>query len=517
MLTLLACCLHSNGAGKSSIFRCLGGLWDIPTGRITKPGGESGLHTEVFYLPQKPYQVLGTLLDQITYPETGANRISTEELNEILQEFQLEYLLERPGVLVDEVNWEEELSLGEKQRLAMARLMYQKPNFAILDECTSAVSTIMERRLYDMVDRLNISFVTISHRPTLREFHDQVLAIGDGKQGFTLEKIPKSAAASPATVAARSAQQPSDAEIRAFSQSRSSKYEFKQNSTMKTSDTISQLKAVLKLGFTTRGYIVTRIVWVLGTVLVQMIVHDIELRMSGFMFGCAMARNKEGMVKAMLTLVGCNLLASWNQEIQIWHARHVQRHLMNTLTNNLMPRWTKANAFYRMNNIDARISDADHRIVNDVNSFADTVHTMLYHGGFIYPAVQVVWFTARLGLMIGWRIPAGLVAYNILSFLILKTCMPDYKKIVSDEQEAEGKFKFVHSRVKQHAESIVSIIIYLVGLRMHFSAPNLTLKLTLFFMMWQAFFGGGDREHEVIKSRFVAVMELDWARQWMDL
>lgn len=137
-----------NGAGKSSIFRCLGGLWDIPTGRITKPGGESGLHTEVFYLPQKPYQVLGTLLDQITYPETGAtNGISTDELHGILAEFQLEYLLERPGVLTDEINWEEELSLGEKQRLAMARLMYQKPRFAILDECTSAVSTAMERRL----------------------------------------------------------------------------------------------------------------------------------------------------------------------------------------------------------------------------------------------------------------------------------------------------------------------------------------------------------------------------------
>merc|ERR1719316_1500644 len=61
-----------NGAGKSSIFRCLGGLWDIPKGTIVKPGARvGGLHEEVFYLPQKPYNVLGTLVDQLTYPDTG--------------------------------------------------------------------------------------------------------------------------------------------------------------------------------------------------------------------------------------------------------------------------------------------------------------------------------------------------------------------------------------------------------------------------------------------------------------
>lgn len=66
-----------NGAGKSSIFRCLGGLWDIDAadgGRIEKPGSaggsatDGGLHTDVFYLPQKPYSVLGTIFDQLTYP-----------------------------------------------------------------------------------------------------------------------------------------------------------------------------------------------------------------------------------------------------------------------------------------------------------------------------------------------------------------------------------------------------------------------------------------------------------------
>ena len=56
--------------------------------------------------------------------------------------------MRRSQVLEQEINWEETLSFGEKQRLAIARLIYHKPRYAILDECTSGVSSAMERRLY---------------------------------------------------------------------------------------------------------------------------------------------------------------------------------------------------------------------------------------------------------------------------------------------------------------------------------------------------------------------------------
>ena len=70
------------------------------------------------------------------------------------------------------------------QRLAICRLIHHKPKFAILDECSSAITSEMEERLYDICQRWKITYITIAHRPVLRAYHDYSLAIGDGKQGW---------------------------------------------------------------------------------------------------------------------------------------------------------------------------------------------------------------------------------------------------------------------------------------------------------------------------------------------
>jgi ABC-type dipeptide/oligopeptide/nickel transport system ATPase component len=82
-------------------------------------------------------------------------------------------------------HWPRLLSLGEQQRLAFARLLLNSPRFVVLDEATSALDVITEKHLYNLLTQREMAFVSVGHRPTLRDFHDTVLAL-DGQGGWTL-------------------------------------------------------------------------------------------------------------------------------------------------------------------------------------------------------------------------------------------------------------------------------------------------------------------------------------------
>jgi len=166
----------ASGRGKSSLLRSIAGLWKSGNGRLVRPPLK-----KMLFLPQRPYIILGTLREQLLYPNVQ-NQIHDWELETILEKVNLKHLLKDKNTFDKEVNWEQILSLGEQQRLAFARLLITRPTFTILDEATSALDLVNEANLYQQLQELETTFISVGHRKSLFNYHQWVLELTDNSQ-----------------------------------------------------------------------------------------------------------------------------------------------------------------------------------------------------------------------------------------------------------------------------------------------------------------------------------------------
>ena len=160
-----------SGCGKSSLLRAIVGLWDAGSGKIIRPPLE-----QMLFLPQRPYMVLGTLRDQLLYPHMDES-IEDTYLSRILIQVNLPDLERQHGGFDTEQNWAQVLSLGEQQRLIFARLLINKPRYAVLDEATSALDAQNEKQLYQQLRDSGMTFLSVGHRESLSDYHQSILDI----------------------------------------------------------------------------------------------------------------------------------------------------------------------------------------------------------------------------------------------------------------------------------------------------------------------------------------------------
>ncbi|AVP56471.1 ABC transporter ATP-binding protein/permease [Pulveribacter suum] len=163
-----------SGCGKSSLLRAIAGLWRTGSGRVQHLPA-----ADMFFLPQRPYMQPGTLRSQLLYP-AGESPLSDEQLLDILRQVQLPDLAQRVGGLGATREWDKELSVGEQQRLAFARVLVHAPRMVILDEATSALDSANEAALYRRLRESGATLISIAHRAAVLAHHTRVLQLTGG-------------------------------------------------------------------------------------------------------------------------------------------------------------------------------------------------------------------------------------------------------------------------------------------------------------------------------------------------
>jgi len=509
-----------NGAGKSSIFRCLAGLWKIPAGEITKPMSKinpNSLSGDVFYLPQKPYNVVGTLIDQLIYPASAneCEELSIEYLKRILSKVELSYLADRKGAFTDDTNWEDALSLGEKQRLAIARLLHHKPKFAILDECTSGVATSMEKYLYLLLNEMNISYITISHRPMLEGMHCKLLCInGDADKTYTYKILRTSEELKAELNAGLRAEigegvglggVPSNKFLdksdggnseRKKSLSLDERSHPYQNILLDHLDRTNKMKAVFKSGNSIEAMMKVldqkglpkkwkqKVLMVFGGIVGQAFMTDLQLFFETEIFRSLFQRDQMLFFRTaffgVLGALGMSAVTSFAENAQ----NMLEVDLKEALTKKFMSSYMAKAAFYSLKSVDGRVNDPEARISDDLNEFVEMLSSLVLE--VIKPLTTITWLGYRLSRSVGIAGASSLYAYLFAAGILTRYTMPDFKSLVAKKNEQLGMYKFSHSSVRTHCESI-------------------------------AFFGGGDREKDIAWKRFQGVLEVEREKAWADL
>lgn len=181
-----------SGHGKSTIAKLVARLYDTRSGAVLIEGNDvrdlklRSLRSSVIFVPQDPVLFDVTLRENLLY---GNARATREEIERVAQLAQLESVIRKLPL-----GWDEplgprgnRLSGGERQRVALARALLQHPKVLILDECTSALDALTERRLLDGLDAFlhDVTTIIISHRPVPTGWATRVIHLDERSESLT--------------------------------------------------------------------------------------------------------------------------------------------------------------------------------------------------------------------------------------------------------------------------------------------------------------------------------------------
>ena len=229
---------------------------------------------------------------------------------------------------------------------------------------------------------------------------------------------------------------------------------------------------------------ILKFIAVLFFIAFQISVEDFTFGNTGRMYAALMSRDKGLMVRLIRNALISGACQGWMWEQMLFIERELGLDMSDKLERHLLGRLAKNNMSYIVQQVDGRVKDIDHRISMDAGILMrHNVGQILI--GFIRPISKVLWFTYRIGRLLGWQWPTAMIGYYFLSMWMQKLCMPDFRQLWQTLSKLDSAFHKAHVRVKICAESI-------------------------------AFFDGGQRERTIVEARFAAVTKHEWERLWID-
>ena len=176
-----------SGSGKTTLAKMMVNFYEANTGEVRLNStnmnqiDKTSLRRHVNYLPQQPYVFNGTILENLLL---GAKEGTTQE--DILRAVEIAEI--RADIENMPLNYQTELtsdgagiSGGQKQRIALARALLTDAPVLILDEATSSLDILTEKKIIDNLMKLNKTIIFIAHRLTIAEKSEKVIVLDQGK------------------------------------------------------------------------------------------------------------------------------------------------------------------------------------------------------------------------------------------------------------------------------------------------------------------------------------------------
>ena len=173
--------------GRVPLVKLLVNFFQPTSGTITLGGidlqqfDKHQLRRLINYLPQQPYIFTGSILDNLLL---GANENASQE--EILKAVELAEI--RADIEQMQLGYQTELSSdasslsgGQKQRIALARALLSPAKILILDEATSNLDMITEKKILKNLLALDKTIIFIAHRLSVAEMSHRIIVVDQGK------------------------------------------------------------------------------------------------------------------------------------------------------------------------------------------------------------------------------------------------------------------------------------------------------------------------------------------------